>query len=796
MQSAGSSSASQRVGSPGSAGAGGPSAERVGSPSDKHILPHEFASNLVAKYNKGLTRVPLEQLGVSRHNRPISFRYVHSKLKKILYEEGFSKMRYQFAIAIEPEDGDKFAANVRTNEEAADSNGMLPTVGVDSPRFGLLTKNHLFLGLLVLKAGNIRCDHNPDDIWTAPAVGPDGRHQELHDTLNQGMWVQLLKKEIWKEQSTEDIKLIMEVDNQDQVTGLPDHEMHLFMKICNAMDARVVSPGEQPVQPLWNRVQAKLSQGLGQRFNEKQCINVYNCALKLGKQHQDFIVKFHFHFVNPSALVIRPSHFGLAATLPDECPWGKVALLAHCYMCDKKHYIQDGGGSLVIADGIKEKQMSTLVSQTDFVVAVEAYLTHCLAGCQPTAKDKPAVVRAMANFMYQAGYLMYKGDPEFPGSCEEHGQLGKFTDFFCKTENQLWDEVGKCGVERRAYMKAKDSGLAAQKGKKADSQEVLPDAGPRLEFDSDGSLQMTAAYLSAQDGVVEGVVVEVSRDLAEKNKPKRRRLSKGEFGPVVAFVDDNVVVDFGKAGQKDEQCLPRKSVALKKSVASSVAESQASEDQRRVDSPPNTLDQESFIKWEQLTGADGSWRMKEQVRECLWCLVQSLATKDDQLGFESVTALPTALKDFETSEIKLVPYSRFVSIVAPKTSAYVTATVSCKGSRPQKWYISEPEETASGVDSPEKTEAVQTLSPFWNAIKAKGTKGPNTPIALRLEKATYFVSSTVVPKDKKADHKGSSDKVKLEITIPLLTNAKPVPMGKRVRFTPGSQDGIVVPGLQ
>ena len=46
---------------------------------------------------------------------------------------------------------------------------------------------------------------------------------------------------------------------------------------------------------------------------------------------------------------------------------------------------------------------------------------------------------------------------------------------------------------------------------------------------------------------------------------------------------------------------------------------------------------------------------------------------------------------------------------------------------------------------------------------------------------------------KKADHKGSSDKVKLEITIPVLTNARHVQLGKMVRFSPGSKDGVVVP---
>ena len=59
---------------------------------------------------------------------------------------------------------------------------------------------------------------------------------ELHDTLKNGLFVEILSAEIWKE-SLEDIEQLMEADNQDQVSGMSDHEMHIVQQINVAMSS-------------------------------------------------------------------------------------------------------------------------------------------------------------------------------------------------------------------------------------------------------------------------------------------------------------------------------------------------------------------------------------------------------------------------------------------------------------------------------------------------------------------------------------------------------------------------------
>ena len=139
------------------------------------MLPHEKVAELIRIYGKGTSRMPLADCGTGHMNRAISWKYVHSRLRLILEVEGFSDFRYKFAIAIEPSDSDPHASTRRTQEEVADSSGMLAKVD-NRIKHGFLTKNHLLLALLVLRDGRIPKDHDLDSFldsaverWKGPA---------------------------------------------------------------------------------------------------------------------------------------------------------------------------------------------------------------------------------------------------------------------------------------------------------------------------------------------------------------------------------------------------------------------------------------------------------------------------------------------------------------------------------------------------------------------------------------------------------------------------------------------------
>ena len=120
----------------------------------KNMLPNEKVATLCRAYSNGTAMIPLNRFAVGHLNRAISWKYVHYKLSQIFDVGGFSIFRYKYAVAVEPPDDNPLGSTRRTQEEAFNSSGMLPTV-VEREGYGLLTKNHLFLCLLVLLDGRI-----------------------------------------------------------------------------------------------------------------------------------------------------------------------------------------------------------------------------------------------------------------------------------------------------------------------------------------------------------------------------------------------------------------------------------------------------------------------------------------------------------------------------------------------------------------------------------------------------------------------------------------------------------------
>ena len=88
--------------------------------------PNEVAATLIAKHSEGNVRMSLEPLSVGPFNRVMSPKYCHYRLDNIIHTDGFGRMRYKNAIAIEPNPADPLAGARRTNKEADMSSGMLP----------------------------------------------------------------------------------------------------------------------------------------------------------------------------------------------------------------------------------------------------------------------------------------------------------------------------------------------------------------------------------------------------------------------------------------------------------------------------------------------------------------------------------------------------------------------------------------------------------------------------------------------------------------------------------------------
>ena len=121
--------------------------------------------------------------------------------------------------------------------------------------WGLLTKNHLFLGLLCLQSGRVRKDSDPTETWTLPKEDGTGRHKQLYEVIERGLNVAILDASIWAHESVDDLRLLVAVDNQDNVRNMADHEVHAFEQISKAIEAEqgVANPTR-----LWERVYDKI----------------------------------------------------------------------------------------------------------------------------------------------------------------------------------------------------------------------------------------------------------------------------------------------------------------------------------------------------------------------------------------------------------------------------------------------------------------------------------------------------------------------------------------------------------
>ena len=213
----------------------------------------------------------------------------------------------------------------------------------------------------MLQDGRIPKDHDRDTYWTVPPKDGTKKNSDLYEVLELGLMCNVLGKEIWENEDLADIQLIIDVDNQDQMTAMADHEIHLFNRIRLATEEqhKVDSP-----LLLFERVYEKIKKSMGP-FSRKDCIHLYNCASKLPGPYGDLLIKFHFFFVNPSALKVMPEKFGLAAKLDDKLVVVKLALLFQCYMCSDELY--ETIGLMHYANAIQKPKIDKLAEHPDYL---------------------------------------------------------------------------------------------------------------------------------------------------------------------------------------------------------------------------------------------------------------------------------------------------------------------------------------------------------------------------------------------------------------------------------------------
>ena len=99
------------------------------------------AAEILKEYSLGVQRLPLDRVGVSPLNRPISGKHVHALGRRIVSVEGFCRFRYKYGWCHEPNPADPLEVTRNTNRGAS-CDKLLALVG-NTPLYGCFAKTHL-----------------------------------------------------------------------------------------------------------------------------------------------------------------------------------------------------------------------------------------------------------------------------------------------------------------------------------------------------------------------------------------------------------------------------------------------------------------------------------------------------------------------------------------------------------------------------------------------------------------------------------------------------------------------------
>ena len=166
--------------------------------------------------SKGVTRVPLEELGPAVFNRkgnPTSGRHCVNLAQRILRVEGFGTFRYVAGYCHEPDPAEPLAVSQHANR-MAERDPLLPTMPPRALK-GVFAKTHLMTMLQLYKQGRFA------DLQRVVCSQPEDFTRELTEALSHGIFMHVFPWEAIRDHP-EDFKALMASDNFDHGHGLAD----------------------------------------------------------------------------------------------------------------------------------------------------------------------------------------------------------------------------------------------------------------------------------------------------------------------------------------------------------------------------------------------------------------------------------------------------------------------------------------------------------------------------------------------------------------------------------------------
>ena len=177
------------------------------------------AEGVLASFSEGISRIPLNQLGISWLNRPVSGGHSHNIGRRIVSVEGFVRFRYKNGICHRGDPSDPMRIAKRTND-IAKRDPLLAPVPM-AVLLGCCAKSHLLSFLQALKSGTVYWDDTGDLMVPPPA------HHCLIEHLDKGMFFEVLKWEAVGKHE-EAVRMLISRDNCDASSALAETEIQFL----------------------------------------------------------------------------------------------------------------------------------------------------------------------------------------------------------------------------------------------------------------------------------------------------------------------------------------------------------------------------------------------------------------------------------------------------------------------------------------------------------------------------------------------------------------------------------------
>ena len=656
------------------------------------------AAEVLKEYSLGVQRLPLDRVGVSPLNRPISGKHVHALGRRIVSVEGFCRFRYKHGWCHEPNPADPLEVTRNTNRGAS-CDKLLALVG-NTPLYGCFAKTHLLSFLQALKSSSIYWDDNGELMLPPPGQAA------LLEHLEHGMFFEVLSYQAVAK-AADSVKALIAADNFDAGFALGQTEVQLLKSIYDGI--KVIRP--PPGSTLFEALQKTVARAAGQRWGHEDVAALYNFAKVVDDQHIQFIEAFVTHHISQDEIAVRCSDYHVLSKFHPALPWTKVMLLCVQYFSQKDRWTPGPGG----------KSFGSQISRPEFerlqklgrpgLAAVESFVQDVMTRYSkvnlPGVSDE-TLDRELPAFMVRCGKAVLLAKET----------LAERPLDFSKVEMKLRQNL-KCETLPAWVSPPADQSKTevAKAAPKPNPKTIVPDETPALQF-KNGVVVGNAASEARAKGIVVGCEVICTR--------AHKGIVKHAIGTVHAIEQDVLVSWTAKSRADGSDAVVASAVPAPASIWSIAAlpsnrEKQPSGQKDAASSGETCCSEGKETEhrgeipcvvgkaWVTKSLSSTSLVMRELVHAGLFHLYSSQSPTADQILLPEEGDLREIVRSaVRAQKLVLIPFADEIHNEKPEEHVPAVSLRVSVGSESLLWYLPKPsmDETELGVP---------VLNPFWVA---------------------------------------------------------------------------------